>query len=321
MKPDFFAELTAYVPADAREAEEKAVILDYALRFQDTVLTRENRVAHITSSAFVVNAAGDKTLMAHHIQRGVWAWPGGHADGEANLLAVALREAEEHARRVSDAARREEEGARINMEQRTAEHARALFALRNPLASEAERAEASRAEADARANMEKARTRLKDSSDRRAAADQELRRLHDAARNTRPGPVQVELWRTRVEEARTALQHAVLIAPVRGKVFWVKAAQNGNVARGDELMKIMPLENLWVEARFTAGTPLKEGQRCTVELDEGPELEGTVQALSRAEGGVLAKIGLTLPKAGDDAEGVEAALYPGQDARVIVRVK
>lgn len=232
-----------------------------------------------------------------------------------------LREAEEHARRVSDAARREEEGARINMEQRTAEHARALFALRNPLASEAERAEASRAEADARANMEKARTRLKDSSDRRAAADQELRRLHDAARNTRPGPVQVELWRTRVEEARTALQHAVLIAPVRGKVFWVKAAQNGNVARGDELMKIMPLENLWVEARFTAGTPLKEGQRCTVELDEGPELEGTVQALSRAEGGVLAKIGLTLPKAGDDAEGVEAALYPGQDARVSVRVK
>ena len=95
MKPDFFAELTAYVPADAREAEEKAVILDYALRFPDTVLTRENRVAHITSSAFVVNAAGDKTLMAHHIQRGVWAWPGGHADGEANLLAVALREAEE----------------------------------------------------------------------------------------------------------------------------------------------------------------------------------------------------------------------------------
>lgn len=95
MKPVFFAELTAYVPADAREAEEKAVILDYALRFPDTVLTRENRVAHITSSAFVVNAAGDKTLMAHHIQRGVWAWPGGHADGEANLLAVALREAEE----------------------------------------------------------------------------------------------------------------------------------------------------------------------------------------------------------------------------------
>ena len=95
MQPDFIAELAAYVPADEREAEEKDVILDYARRFPDTVLTRENRIAHITSSAFVVNAAGDKMLMAHHIQRGVWAWPGGHADGNADLLAVALREAEE----------------------------------------------------------------------------------------------------------------------------------------------------------------------------------------------------------------------------------
>ena len=95
MQPDFVAELAAYVPADEREAEEKDVILDYARRFPDTVLTRENRIAHITSSAFVVNAAGDKTLMAHHIQRGVWAWPGGHADGNADLLAVALREVQE----------------------------------------------------------------------------------------------------------------------------------------------------------------------------------------------------------------------------------
>ena len=95
MQPDFIAELAAYVPADEREAEEKDVILDCARRFPDTVLTRENRIAHITSSAFVVNAAGDKMLMAHHIQRGVWAWPGGHADGDADLLAVALREAEE----------------------------------------------------------------------------------------------------------------------------------------------------------------------------------------------------------------------------------
>lgn len=95
MQPDFLAELAAYAPIDMREAEEKDVILEYARRNADTVLTRENRVAHITGSAFVVNAAGDKTLMVHHIQRGVWAWPGGHADGNADLLSVALREAEE----------------------------------------------------------------------------------------------------------------------------------------------------------------------------------------------------------------------------------
>lgn len=92
---DLIAQLAAYVPADAREAEEQAVILDYARRFPDTVLLRENRVAHITSSAFIVNAAGDKMLMVHHTQRGVWAWAGGHADGDDDLLAVAMREAEE----------------------------------------------------------------------------------------------------------------------------------------------------------------------------------------------------------------------------------
>lgn len=110
------------------------------------------------------------------------------------------------------------------------------------------------AEADARANMEKARTRLKDSS------DSGRRRIRNCGgcmtRRGIPGPAgSGELWRTRVEEARTALQHAVLIAPVRGKVFWVKAAQNGNVARGDELMKISPWKICGVVARFTAGTP------------------------------------------------------------------
>ena len=95
MKADFLSALAAYIPQDAREAEEKDVILSYARQFPDTVLLRENRVAHITSSAFIVNEAGDKMLMAHHAQRGVWAWAGGHADGDADLMGVARKEAEE----------------------------------------------------------------------------------------------------------------------------------------------------------------------------------------------------------------------------------
>ena len=49
----------------------------------------------MTSSGFVVNADASKVLMAHHNLYRVWAWTGGHADGEADLLAVALREARE----------------------------------------------------------------------------------------------------------------------------------------------------------------------------------------------------------------------------------
>lgn len=231
----------------------------------------------------------------------------------------ALREAEEKARRASDEARREEERARVDMEQWTSEHARVLLAVRNPQIPEAERASAAKAETEARANMEAARVRLEALSDRRAAADGELRRLRDAARNARPGPVQVELWRARVEEARAAVQNAVVVAPARGKVFWVKAVQGGNVARGEELMKIMPLEGLWIEARFGAGAQLREGQHCTVGLAGGPELEGTVLALSRENGKILAKIGVTLPQVEEGAESVESALYPDQDAKVVMR--
>ena len=71
------------------------MILDYIRRFPDTVLTRDNPIAHLTSSGFVVNADATKVLMAHHNIYKVWAWTGGHADGEGDLLSVALREARE----------------------------------------------------------------------------------------------------------------------------------------------------------------------------------------------------------------------------------
>ncbi|MBE5785490.1 MAG: NUDIX domain-containing protein [Clostridiales bacterium] len=92
---NLIARLDAYIPADDREAQEKEMILSYVKQHPDTVLQRGNLAAHFTSSAFIVNAAGDKMLMVHHTQRGVWAWPGGHADGESDLAFVARKEAEE----------------------------------------------------------------------------------------------------------------------------------------------------------------------------------------------------------------------------------
>lgn len=88
-------EIAAYCPQDQQEAADQAMILDYIRRFPDTILTRENPIAHLTSSGFVVNADASRVLMAHHNIYRVWAWTGGHADGEGDLLAVALREARE----------------------------------------------------------------------------------------------------------------------------------------------------------------------------------------------------------------------------------
>ena len=61
--------------------------------FPKNILTRNNEIAHITSSGFIINKAHDKSLMIHHNIRNAWAWTGGHADGNGNLLEVAIQEA------------------------------------------------------------------------------------------------------------------------------------------------------------------------------------------------------------------------------------
>ncbi len=50
---------------------------------------------HFTASAWLVSANGQRALLTHHRKLGLWVQPGGHADGNADLAAVALQEAEE----------------------------------------------------------------------------------------------------------------------------------------------------------------------------------------------------------------------------------
>ena len=58
-------------------------------------LERTERPGHFTGSALVVHADLERTLVLFHTKLQIWVQPGGHADGDANLPAVALREAEE----------------------------------------------------------------------------------------------------------------------------------------------------------------------------------------------------------------------------------
>ena len=88
-------EIEAYVPQNQQEVGDKEMMLEYLRLFPDDILTRQNRVAHFTASGFVVNSDASRVLMAHHNLYKVWAWTGGHADGEGDLLSVALREARE----------------------------------------------------------------------------------------------------------------------------------------------------------------------------------------------------------------------------------
>ena len=89
-----FEQLRGFVPFNEQEASDRRLILQYADTFSD-LFTRENEMAHLTASCWIVNPARTKVLMAYHNIYDSWAWLGGHADGMEDLLAVALKEANE----------------------------------------------------------------------------------------------------------------------------------------------------------------------------------------------------------------------------------
>ena len=91
----YIDDIKAFVPQTQAEAADREQILRYIQEYPDTILTRENPIAHITASGFILSRDGRWVLMAHHNIYKVWAWTGGHADGDGDLLAVALREARE----------------------------------------------------------------------------------------------------------------------------------------------------------------------------------------------------------------------------------
>ena len=59
-------EIAAYVPQNEQEEADQRMMLTYIDLFPQTILTRDNEIAHFTSSGFIVNADCSKVLMAHH---------------------------------------------------------------------------------------------------------------------------------------------------------------------------------------------------------------------------------------------------------------
>lgn len=91
--------------ADARDAvaaadvhpdaeQHRTTILDFVAAHDDA-LHRSCRTGHLTGSALVVDSDGERVVVLHHRKLDRWLQPGGHCDGDANLAAVALREAAE----------------------------------------------------------------------------------------------------------------------------------------------------------------------------------------------------------------------------------
>jgi 8-oxo-dGTP pyrophosphatase MutT (NUDIX family)/SAM-dependent methyltransferase len=87
--------LLRHAPADRREGQDLVRILRFIEAHVDP-FDRAIAEGHLTGSAIIVSAIGDRVLLLHHRKLGRWLQPGGHADpGECVGEAVALREARE----------------------------------------------------------------------------------------------------------------------------------------------------------------------------------------------------------------------------------
>ncbi|MDI9875977.1 NUDIX hydrolase [Flectobacillus rivi] len=86
--------LEQYTPADATEQLHYEAICEFVNQ-QPDCFERTLLIGHVTGSAWIVDAERQHTLLTHHHKLNQWFQTGGHCDGDPDVLAVSLREAEE----------------------------------------------------------------------------------------------------------------------------------------------------------------------------------------------------------------------------------
>lgn len=89
-----YGAIGAYTPTCAQECADREMILSQMTRHDD-LLIRDNALMHFTASGWIVSPGRERVLMVYHELYRSWSWTGGHADGDSDLLAVAMREARE----------------------------------------------------------------------------------------------------------------------------------------------------------------------------------------------------------------------------------
>ena len=86
--------LTRYESCFPQETEVVARIRNLVQQHEDC-FERTCLPGHVTGSAWILSHDRQRSLLVHHRKLNRWLQPGGHADGQAEIEAVALREAQE----------------------------------------------------------------------------------------------------------------------------------------------------------------------------------------------------------------------------------
>lgn len=85
--------LQEYIPTP-EEVLAKEQMLAFVKQYPNC-FERTLEIGHITASAWLLNKDGTKALLMHHAKLNLWVQPGGHCDGDSDVLRVAVKEAQE----------------------------------------------------------------------------------------------------------------------------------------------------------------------------------------------------------------------------------
>src|ERR1022692_3095113 len=146
----------------------------------------------------------------------------------------------------------------------------------------------------ARANADAAQAQVTQSQEKQRQAEANWR-------NAQTAPQQMQVTRSRaasaqadaqlkkadLDQAQLNLQYTKVVAPVAGVVSDRTVEVGQNVTPGQELMKIIPLDDIWITANFkeTQLRDMKVGQSVTLEVDaNGKGYKGKVDSIAGASG-------------------------------------
>ena len=141
-----------------------------------------------------------------------------------------------------------------------------------------------------KAQLDAARARVDQAKSQVVSAHANIKQISMKTADAQAKVAKVEQERAAVEAAQLNLSYAEITAPVDGVVTHKQAEPGQIVQAGQELLVVVPLQNVWVTANFkeTQLKKMKPGQRAEVKVDTyGKTFSGHVDSISGATGSVL----------------------------------
>jgi len=148
--------------------------------------------------------------------------------------------------------------------------------------------EAARAAADAaQAQIAQAEGKLQQANADLRTAQTRPQTLEATTARARAAQATADRKKAELEQAELNLQYAKVVAPVTGVVSNRTVEVGQNVQAGQEMMKVVPLEDIWVTANYkeTQLKYMKPGQKADISVDaNGKTYKGHVDSIAGASG-------------------------------------